>query len=177
MNKVIGVLGNSDQMKGINWEKLKNKTILITGATGLIGSAVIQTLDQMNHEEDINAKIIAIVRNKERGNKMLASLSEPQQVNLVQGTVEELPQLPMDIQYVIHGASQTASRSFVDQAVETLKTSLEGTIRLLELAKEKKVEGFVYLSSMEVYGTPRADTGPNIRIARVLRISSENGRN
>ena len=31
--------------------------------------------------------------------------------------------------------------------------------------------------SMEVYGTPRADTGPNIRIASVLRISSENGRN
>lgn len=143
-----------DQLKSINWEKLKNKTILITGATGLIGSAVIRTLDQMNHEKGLNAKIIALVRNKERGNKILETLSEPQQVSLVLGTVEELPQLPMEIHYVIHGASQTASRSFVDRAVETLKTALEGTIKLLELAKEKKVGGFVYLSSMEVYGQP-----------------------
>ena len=125
-----------DQLESINWEKLKNKTILITGATGLIGSAVIRMLDQMNHEKGLNAKIIALVRNKERGNKMLETLSEPQQVSLVLGTVEELPQLPMEIHYVIHGASQTASRSFVDRAVETLKTALEGTIKLLELANE-----------------------------------------
>ena len=91
-----------DQLKSINWEKLKNKTILITGATGLIGSAVIRTLDQMNHEKGLNAKIIALVRNKERGNKILETLSEPQQVSLVLGTVEELPQLPMEIHYVIH---------------------------------------------------------------------------
>ena len=70
-----------DQLKSINWEKLKNKTILITGATGLIGSAVIRTLDQMNHEKELNAKIIALVRNKERGNKILETLSEPQQVS------------------------------------------------------------------------------------------------
>lgn len=35
----------------------------------------------------------------------------------------------------------------MQQAVETLKTALEGTIKLLELAKEKRVEGFIYLSS------------------------------
>ena len=154
MNNAGFISNNCDQMKSIKWENLKNRTILITGATGLIGSAVIRILDQMNHEAELNAKIIALVRNKDRGDKILKSLLVPQQVYLLQGAVEDLPLISMDVHYIIHGASQTASKAFVDQAVETLKTSLEGTIKLLELAKEKSVEGFVYLSSMEVYGQP-----------------------
>lgn len=72
-------------------------------------------------------------------------------------TVEELDlySVPCHVDYIIHGASQTASKEFVDHAVETINTAVMGTRNMLELAREKQVEGFVYLSSMEVYGYPK----------------------
>ena len=38
--------------------------------------------------------------------------------------------------------------------VGTIKTAVLGTINVLELARRESVKGFVYLSSMEVYGHP-----------------------
>jgi dTDP-glucose 4,6-dehydratase len=54
--------------------------------------------------------------------------------------------------YIIHGASITASRTFIEKPVETIDTAYMGTRAMLDFAKEKKVKGLVYLSSMEVFG-------------------------
>ena len=56
--------------------------------------------------------------------------------------------------YIIHGASATSSKYFVDHPVETILTAIKGTRNILEYAKYAQVEGMVYLSSLEVYGTP-----------------------
>ncbi|WP_153047011.1 NAD-dependent epimerase/dehydratase family protein, partial [Streptococcus suis] len=56
------------------------------------------------------------------------------------------------IDFIIHGASVTASRDFVEKPVDTIFTALNGTKNILELAKVKKVKKVVYLSSLEVYG-------------------------
>lgn len=64
-----------------------------------------------------------------------------------------------DIDYVIHGASPTSSKYFVSHPVETIGAAVDGTRYVLELAKQKQVKGVVYLSSLEVYGTPAEDAG------------------
>ena len=64
-----------------------------------------------------------------------------------------------DIDYVIHGASPTSSKYFVSHPVETIGAAGDGTRYVLELAKQKQVKGVVYLSSLEVYGTPAEDAG------------------
>ena len=48
------------------WEKLKNKSIMITGATGLIGSCLIDTIMEHNKEYGLNCRVIAIGRNTEK---------------------------------------------------------------------------------------------------------------
>ena len=68
--------------------------------------------------------------------------------------MEQLPEIEEDIDYVIHGANPTSSRYFIEHPVETLHTAVYGTDNLLRLAGEKKVKSFVYLSTMETYGTP-----------------------
>jgi dTDP-glucose 4,6-dehydratase len=57
-----------------------------------------------------------------------------------------------DIDYMIHGASITASRTFIEKSVETIDIAYTGTCTMLDFAKEKNVAAFVYLSSMEVFG-------------------------
>ena len=68
-----------------------------------------------------------------------------------------MPEISCPIDYIIHGANPTASLYFVKQPVETIQIAVDGTFKLLTLAREKGVQGFVYLSSMEVYGAPLDD--------------------
>lgn len=161
----------------IAWERLRNKTIFITGATGLIGYTLIRSLLYSSDQKGLNVKIIALVRDINRAkerfldipandiseatcddsqNKALASADgNGSQLFFIIGDVENLPNIDVPIDYIVHGASKTASMDFIKKPVETIETSVLGTMNALRLAKEKKVSGFVYLSSMEIYGYPK----------------------
>lgn len=142
----------------IPWDKVEGKTILITGGTGLIGSTVISSLIYANEKRNLNLRIIALVRNEEKAKKMFSEqLKFSNTLQFVVGTVEQLPSIEEDIDYIIHGASPTASDFFVEYPIETIMINVKGTENLLRLAKEKKVDSFLYLSSMEVYGAPSTD--------------------
>ena len=138
----------------IDWEKLRNKSILVTGGTGLIGSTLINALLYANNKKALNIKVIALVRNPEKAQAMF---SNNQDLELVIGSVENLPELNMPIDYIVHGASPTASSFFIERPVETIKIAVSGTMNLLALALAKGVQSFVFLSSMEVYGAPHTD--------------------
>ena len=142
----------------IDWRYLQGKTIFVTGGTGLIGSTLIQGLLFANHKCHLNLKIIALVRDLERAKKLFEGGDENcDGLQFLEGTVEALPHVSDTVDYIIHGASPTASLYFVQHPVETIKTAVQGTQNLLDLGMEKKVSGFVYLSSMEVYGAPLSD--------------------
>lgn len=68
------------------------------------------------------------------------------------GDINKAIEVGENIDYIIHGASITSSKSFVNSPVETIMTAIMGTRNILELAKNKSVKGFIYLSSLEVYG-------------------------
>lgn len=140
----------------INWDQLKGQTILVTGGTGLIGSTLIKALIFVNEEKCLNMQIFSLVRNQEKAERLLGKENEV--LHFVQGTVEDLPTVNATVDYIVHGANPTASLFFIQQPVETIQVTVKGTVNLLRLAREKKVKGFVYLSSMEVYGSPQTDT-------------------
>lgn len=138
----------------IDWDKLKGKTILVTGATGLIGASFIKSLNFANKKRNLGLKILGLVRDREKAEKRFEKIASDGMLRFVVGRVEELPEIVDSFDYILHAASQTASKEFVQHAVETINTSVLGTFNLLKFAKEKNVKGFVYLSSMEVYGYP-----------------------
>lgn len=125
-----------------------NGTVLVTGATGLIGSNLIKYLLMNNY------RVIGFVRNVEKARK---KLPQSDMLSLVVGDINEPLLLSDNIDYIVHGASNTSSKAFVDEPVDIINTALKGTQNMLELAREKQVKSFVYLSSMEVYGSPLTD--------------------
>ena len=130
---------------------LHNKTLFVTGATGFIGSAFVKAILYYNLNSNANIKIIALVRDVNRAEKIFASLISDN-LFFVEGTVENLPSINYQIDYILHGASMTSSADFVNKPVDTIEITLKGTENILKLAKEKKVESVVYLSTMEIYG-------------------------
>ncbi len=135
----------------IDWNRLSKKTVLITGATGLIGSTIVNALLYANEKRKLDLTVLALVRDI---NKAKQKFSDNKSLKYIVGTVENLPQIDGNVDFIIHGASQTASKAFIQQPVETIITAVEGTLNILKLAQSKCCEGMVYLSSMEAYGHP-----------------------
>lgn len=138
------------------FEALSGKTVFITGATGLIGSQFIKSLACCNRKKGSAIKIVAFVRSAEKAEKVFGDIPD---IEFVVGDIHAKIEYNGNVDYIIHGASATSSKYFVEHPVETIKTAIDGTVSVLEFAKEKKVEGFVYLSSLEVYGTPSENAG------------------
>lgn len=138
----------------IPWDEFRRKSFFITGATGLIGFSLIRVLLEANKEYELDLKVYALVRDLKRANNKFKEFEKNEALELCLGSVEELPLISDSVDYIVHGASQTLSKEMVDHAVETIETAVNGTKNLLELAREKKTDSFVYLSSMEMYGHP-----------------------
>lgn len=135
----------------IDLSLLDGKTILITGATGLIGYNLVTALAS----SEFNISILALVRNPVKAEKMFKSIND--KIEFVVGDVTHNIDIKGSVDYIIHAACQTSSMSFVNEPVETILSTIAGTRNMLELAREKKALGFVYLSTMEVYGAPETD--------------------
>ena len=148
---------------------LAGKRILITGATGLVGSWLIRALACMNRRNRNGMKIYGIIRNREKAKAIYGeAFLQREDVELVSSDItapdfvpDVLQRIP-ELDFVIHGAAVTASKTMVEQPVETIMTAILGTRNLLELAKEAGAERFVYLSSMEMYGSLADETGCDI---------------
>lgn len=134
----------------VDYSFLDGKKILVTGASGLIGRAIVT--DLLLHKWMQQVKVIACVRNKEKADRAFAGLPTDN-LDYIVGDVCDLALVDMGVDYVIHGASITASRSFIENPVEVINNSVKSTERLLEFARVNNVKSFVYLSSMEIYGT------------------------
>ena len=138
--------------KSIPWDALENRSILITGATGLIGSQIIKALVCRNRLFNSGIKILACVRDAEKAKRIYADIVGRPELVFVTGDVTKQFQVEERVDYIIHTASTTASKEFVTKPVEVIRTTLEGTQNILELAKQNESKGVVYLSSMEAFG-------------------------
>lgn len=143
-------IANSD----IPLSNISNSTILVTGATGLVGSQFIKAILCCNRIKNSNIKLFGVVRNLEKAKNMYGELSANHNLRFVVNDVTKPIKIEENIDYIVHGASVTNSKQMVTYPVETIKTALIGTSNILDLAKEKQVKKCVYLSSMEMYGAP-----------------------
>lgn len=141
------------------FEPFRNKTVFVTGATGLLGSQFIKALLCGNRLLGTGSKVIALVRSGKKAEKVFGGLLKRADMQLAVGDITSPVSYDGPADYIVHGASATSSRYFVSNPVETIMTAVNGTAQMLEFAKQKQAEGFLYLSSLEVYGTPAADAG------------------
>ena len=135
-------------------ENLRDKLFLITGATGLIGSTLIHCLIALNK----GIKVIAPVRNIQKANTVFSE-EEHAYIKLIECDIVSFDYDKVEkVDYIVHCAAPTTSKFFVEYPVETFNFIYSGTKVLLDYARRHPIKGFVYLSSLEVYGEIYDDT-------------------
>ena len=77
----------------IDWNALAHKTFFITGATGLIGATLIKSLNHANMVKNLDIKVLALVRDKQRATEKFTDILADGMLQFVVGNVEELPQV------------------------------------------------------------------------------------
>lgn len=142
----LSLIAQSDILKDLP----DRSTVFVTGATGLLGSQMVKALILCDKE----LKVVALARSMAKAEAVFGGMLDSSRLEICLGDVTQSLTVSGDIHYIIHGASATSSRYFVENPVETIFTALNGTRNVLELAREKQVKKVVYLSSLEVYGAP-----------------------
>ncbi len=136
----------------IDWERFRNRTVLVTGATGRLGMYIVEALIKADIDWNLNLNIIAHGRSGDKLEQVFGnSLQLPNVTVLVQDITVPI-HVEKDVDCIFHTAGAASPKDFTDQPVDTLWGHVQGTRNVLELALEKRVEKIVYVSTVEIYG-------------------------
>ena len=128
------------------------KNILVTGATGLIGSALVDLLMAEGLHD-----VYAACRNEERAGKRFAKYAGNSRFHFVRHDV--CRPLEGDVRYhlIVHAASGADPRSFSTDPVGVMTANIDGVRNLLEYGRNHGMERLLYVSSGEVYGSDNGE--------------------
>lgn len=137
------------------WNKLSGKTILIAGATGMIGRLLV---DVLMTKTDVPCKIVAIARNYSKAEICFSQHIGMENFVFICGDICHLVDLAdMRIDFIVQAASNTHPMLYSTDPIGTIAANVVGTNNLLNLAAKSKAERFVFVSSNEIYGENRGD--------------------
>ena len=134
---------------GLPTEELSGCNILVTGATGLIGSALVEAL--MNNDK-IDYRVFALGRNAARAGRLFSKYTESSFFHFLEHDIIKPLETSVDFQYIIHAASNASPNFFVSNPVEIVQSNVIGLCNLLEYGRSHNLRRLLYISSGEVYG-------------------------
>ena len=135
---------------------LKGKSLLITGATGLIGVCLIDALMFYNIKQDADIQIYAVGRNKKRAQSRIGEDFDDAHFHFLEQDVRQPLPSSLDVDYIIPLASNTHPLAYSQYPVETIEINVKGA----EYALKKALEcgaAVLYPSSVEIYGNSRGE--------------------
>lgn len=140
------------------WEKLDNKSILITGASGLIGSFLIDVLMEKNLQ-GLNCKVYALGRNLDKARNRFERYWTSPLFEFVSHDINEPLELDNEnqVDFVVHLASNTHPVAYATDPIGTVTANIIGTNNLLKFAVKHHAVRFAFASSNEIYGENRGD--------------------
>ena len=138
------------------WDKLAEKTVTISGATGMIGAFLVDVLMRKNDTEQLNCSVVALGRSAKKARARLPYF-ERDFFSFEEGSVTAIgyrPAAPAD--YVLHLASSTHPRQYATDPIGTIRANVDGLQNLLCYSVDCGAR-LLFASSVEIYGQNRGD--------------------
>lgn len=139
------------------WESLAGKTVLVTGAAGMIPAYAVYTLLALNDARGLGITVLGLVRDVDKARRQLAIDPDRADFRLIAGDVRERVEIDGKVDLVIHGASPARPALHAQSPVDTIRANVQGAFSLLDLCVAHGNAHFVLMSSAEVYGQQAND--------------------
>jgi len=141
------IIKNIKDFSGI----LQNKTILIVGGRGFLGTYFVKTLQRLNQTFENPSRILVL--DSRITEKNTENVDDSNTVFLERDISEKIS-IDEKIDFIIHSASIASPPIYRKYPLKTVDVNYQGTRNLLELAKQNKIKSMLFLSSSEIYGDP-----------------------
>lgn len=140
-------------VKGKN-EVFRGKSILVTGARGMIGSMLVDAVMFANQKYGTGCKVYAVARNITAAEIRFEKYMDSPLFQLIIADINKaiIDGIEGEVDYIVHGASNTHPLLYSGKPIETILTNTVGTNNLLEFAISHGCKRFLFLSSVEIYG-------------------------
>lgn len=140
--------------EGLDLSFLQGKTILVAGATGLVGSCVIDVLMQSPSR---SYNVVAAGRNRERAQRKFAAYWNDRRFSFVELDVTQPIDSDRHFDYIINAASNASPNFFKQKPVEVIKANIDGVANLMDFGLKHGLQRMLYVSSGEIYGEGNGD--------------------
>ena len=159
MNPVLKQDMDDIYSRRTDWNAFADKTVLLTGAYGMLASYLVYFLFYLKKEKKTNVKLMAVVRNKEKFCKKFSNLGGINKCTVIESNLSQKLEINTTVDYIIHAATLASQQCYSVCPVDVLQPNTIGNYNLLQLAKEKQVKGYLLFSTADVYGTVNAESG------------------
>lgn len=134
------------------WDRFSGKRVLVTGAAGFLPAYFVETLLALRTAGNAPKEVVGLVRNVRKAKSRFSHHAERKEFVLIEDDLAAPLPFAGAFDFIIHAASQASPSYYLLDPIGTLKPNVIGTYHLLERAKADRTEGFLFLSSGEVYG-------------------------
>lgn len=139
-------------------QALKESQIFLTGCTGFLGKWIIEELLYASSALQLGLALSVLTRSVEKTYESMPHWKKHKNLRLLEGDICTWNSGGVqDVTHIIHGANYTNSGE-KDWALQHMTTAYEGTLRMLEMAREHHSQSLLLLSSGAVYGLGHAAT-------------------
>ena len=142
------------------WHLLENKSLMLSGATGLIGSFLIDVILEKDYSDGLNCTVYALGRDRQKAMDRFAGCMGKEHLVFIPYDIKE--KLTIDdldtVDYILHLASNTHPLQYSTDPIGTITTNIIGLKNMLDFATEHNTKRFGFASSNEIYGENRGDT-------------------
>ena len=140
----------------VDWKKLEQKSVLITGAAGMLGSGMADVLIYLNEYEGYHINIYALGRTEKKLRDRFGQFVDKDYFQILPLDISREMHMDGTVDYIVHAASNADPAMMAKYPVDTLLANVVGMNHLLELAREKKgVPRFICFVRRDVWAAGR----------------------